>query len=113
MCARRDAVSTWLGSDRVQREVVARTAPEEDVGVAFELTLAQHCESKLGQRRLVHAPTRGKVAHPDADVIDYLTHASPLLHRRSVSAGLLPASLATDESFQLAGIAFSNMARQA
>ena len=75
VCTCRDAVSTWLGSDRVQREVVARTAPEQDVGIAFELTLAQHCESELGQRRLVHATTRGKVADPDADVIDYLTHA--------------------------------------
>ena len=75
MCARRDAVATWLGSDRVQREVVARPAPEEDVSIAFEFTLAQHCEPKLGQRRLVHATTRGKVADPDADVIDYLTHA--------------------------------------
>ena len=79
VCARRDAVSTWLGADRVQREVVARTAPEEDVCIAFELTLAQHRESELGRRRPVHAPTRGKVAHPDADVIDHLTHASPLL----------------------------------
>jgi hypothetical protein len=76
VCAGRDAVSTWLLSDRVQREVVARTAPEQDVSVAFELTLAQHCESKFHQRRLVQMPTRGKVAHPDANGIDYLTHGS-------------------------------------
>ena len=38
--ARRDAISTWLCSDRVKREVVTRTAPEQDVCVAFELTLA-------------------------------------------------------------------------
>jgi hypothetical protein len=48
VCARRDAVSTWLGADRVQREVVARTAPEQDVCIPFELTLAQHSESKFG-----------------------------------------------------------------
>ena len=77
MCApSRDAVSTWLGTDRVQREVVARIAPEQDIRVAFELALAQHGESKLGQRRLVHAPTRGKVARPDTDVVDDVTHAS-------------------------------------
>src|SRR5882762_4894010 len=48
VCARRDAVSTWLCSDRMQREVVARTAPEQNVCIAFELTLAQHRESKFG-----------------------------------------------------------------
>src|SRR6266516_1427557 len=48
VCARRDAVSTWLCSDRVQREVVTPTAPEQDICIAFELTLAQHRESKFG-----------------------------------------------------------------
>jgi hypothetical protein len=48
VCARRDAVAPRLGSDRVQREVVARAASEQDVCIALELTLAQHSESEFG-----------------------------------------------------------------
>src|ERR1700752_2105102 len=67
---RRDAVSAGFRPDRVQREVVARAAPEQAAGVAFELTLAQQLEAELAERRLVHAATRSEVAPPDADVVD-------------------------------------------
>ena len=36
--------------------------PYSDVRIAVELALFQHGESKLGQRRLVHAPTRGRLS---------------------------------------------------
>src|SRR5262249_38311037 len=75
---RRHAVATWLRSDRVQREVVARSPPEQDVGIGFELTLAHHDEPELAERGFVHPPARCKVAHSDPDVIDHLTHSSAL-----------------------------------
>ena len=73
----RDAVSTWLDSDSVKREVVARAAPEQDIGIAFELAFAQGREAELPERRLVHAPADGEVAHPDADMIDHLADHGP------------------------------------
>jgi hypothetical protein len=53
--ARRDAVPARCCSERVQREVVVRAAPEQDVRIACELTFAQHRESKLAQRRLAQS----------------------------------------------------------
>jgi hypothetical protein len=42
----------------VQAEVVVAGTAEQDVGVALELTLAQHGEAKFSQRGFIH-PTAG------------------------------------------------------
>ena len=78
------AVSTRLAADRVQAEVVARVATEQDVGVALELALAQHRETEFGQGGLVHSSARTEVAHPEADVVDDGAHR---LFRRVVGRG--------------------------
>ena len=85
-CAERDVrtgrhpVAAGLAPDRVNAEVVAVVAPEQGVGVTFELTFGEHDESKLRKRGLVHPPTRCHVAGADADVVDDLAHPtfSPL-----------------------------------
>ena len=74
----RRAVSPCLAPDAVEAEVVASLATEEDVLVAFELALAQHGEPELGQRGLVHAPTRREIAHPEPDVVEDNAHAPSL-----------------------------------
>jgi hypothetical protein len=61
-------------SGRVQAEVIAVPAPEQDVGVTLELAFGQHHESDFRQRCFVHPPARRQVADSDTDVVDNLAH---------------------------------------
>jgi hypothetical protein len=69
-----DPVSTRLAADRVEAEVIALAAPEQDVRVALELALGRRDESELAQSRLLHQTARRQVARPDTDVVDDLAH---------------------------------------
>ena len=72
------AIAAGHAADGVQDEVVVLAAAEEDVRIAVELSVAQHGEAELDQRRLVQAPACRQVADPDADVVDDLAHARAL-----------------------------------
>ena len=76
-------VTAGLAADRVQAEVIAVAAPEQDVGVTLELAFRQHRESELRQRRFIHPPARRQVADSDTDVVDDLAHR-PFNPSRSV-----------------------------
>jgi hypothetical protein len=67
-------VAAGLAADRVQAEVIAVAAPEQDVAVTLELAFGQHHESDFRQRRFVHPSARRQVADPDTDVVDNLAH---------------------------------------
>ena len=48
VCTRCDTVSTWLRSDRMQREVVVRTKSEQHVRIAFEFALPSTANPSSG-----------------------------------------------------------------